>query len=192
MADNMRQFWAVTLEIAEIAVIAIAAVFIIRTFLIQPFLVSGASMAPNFQNGDYLLVDELTYHVRPPERGEVVVFRYPEDETKFFIKRIVGLPGERLQFKDGHLVVFNSTWPQGQVLDEKYLASEVATTAHPGGKMDYALGSGQYLTLGDNRPYSFDSRDWGVLNQKEIIGLVRFRLWPPTELTVFAAPSYNN
>ena len=91
----MRKFLASLLEIFEIAVIAIVAVFLVRTFLVQPFLVSGTSMVPNFSNGDYVLVDELTYRIRPPERGEVVVFHDPEDYSTYFIKRIIGLPGER-------------------------------------------------------------------------------------------------
>src|ERR1051325_4500890 len=92
----MRKFFASLLEVLEIAVIAVAAVFIVRTFLIQPFLVSGTSMYPNFSHGDYVLVDDLTYRFRQPERDEVVVFRDPEDVSTYFIKRVIGLPGEKI------------------------------------------------------------------------------------------------
>ena len=90
----MKQFFAAALEILEMALIAIAAVFIVRTFLVQPFLVSGASMEPNFSNGDYLVIDEVTYRFREPARGEVIVFRYPGNDSSYYIKRVIGLPGK--------------------------------------------------------------------------------------------------
>ena len=143
-------------------------------------------MVPNFSNGDYLLVDELTYRFRPPERGEVVVFRYPNDLSTYFIKRIVGLPGERIVIKDNKITVYNQTTSRGFVLDESYLPKSVYTN----GDEEFKLKDGQYLTLGDNRSYSFDSRSWGPLLKDDIIGLVRLRLWPITDLRAFAAPQY--
>jgi|SRR3989344_3859888 len=182
----MRRFLSSLLEVFEIAVIAIGAVFLIRTFLVQPFLVSGASMIPNFRDGDYLLIDELTYRVRVPERGEVAVFHYPNDEATYFIKRIIGLPGERVTVKEGEVAIYNSEHPEGFMIDEKYLSPGVITS----GAVDVALTDRQYFVLGDNRPYSFDSRSWGTLSSDEIVGLVRLRLWPPQNARVFAAPQY--
>lgn len=182
----MRKFLSSLLEVFEIAVIAVGAVFMIRTFLVQPFLVSGASMVPNFRDGDYLLIDELTYRVREPGRGEVAVFHYPQDESTYFIKRIIGLPGERVRIDKGIITVFNGEQPNGFTLGEEYLKGDVFTS----GAVDTTLGNGQYFVLGDNRPYSFDSRSWGTLNESEIVGLVRLRLWPPKNVTVFAAPQY--
>src|ERR1039458_5432166 len=101
----MRKFFASLLEVLEIAVIAVGAVFIVRTFLVQPFLVSGTSMSPNFSNGDYVLTDELTYRLRPPERGEVVVFHDPQDYSTYFIKRIIGSPGEHVLVKNNAVTV---------------------------------------------------------------------------------------
>lgn len=190
MARVMRQFLVSVLEVLEVALVAIGAVFLIRTFLVQPFLVSGASMVPSFSHGDYLLVDELSYQFRKPARGEVVVFRYPRDESTYFIKRIIGLPGDRVSIRDGAVVVRNGEHPEGSVLDEAYLPPNTPTVIRSGGQAEFALGEGQFLVLGDNRSYSFDSRDWGVLEEKEIIGLARLRLWPLRELTVFAAPQY--
>ncbi len=187
----MRQFFASTLEVLEVALVALGAVFLIRTFLIQPFLVSGESMSPNFSNGDYLLVDELSYYLRTPARGEVVVFRYPKNESTYFIKRIIGLPNERVSFQDGKVDVFNSVHPQGEVLDERYLPAGLGTSIRPGAPAEFALGPNEYLALGDNRSYSYDSREWGVLPTKDIVGLVRLRLWPLGDMTVFAAPSYS-
>jgi signal peptidase I len=182
----MRKFFASFLEVLEVAVVAVVAVFVVRTYFVQPFLVSGSSMSPNFSNGDYVLVDELTYHFRAPERGEVVVFHDPEDYPTYFIKRVIGLPGERVVIKNDTVTVFNATHPTGLVLDETYLPKDLQTS----GSYDYTLSSSTYLLFGDNRPFSYDSRTWGALPAKNIVGLVRVRLWPLSELTAFAAPQY--
>src|SRR3990167_3549320 len=187
----MRQFFTSALEVIEVALIALGAVFFIRSFLVQPFLVSGASMVPTFVNDDYLLVDELTYRLRSPARGEVVVFRYPKDESTYFIKRIIGLPGDRIEIKSGNVVVFDAASPAGTALDEEYLPPGTVTVPRSGDASAFTLRASEYLVLGDNRSYSFDSRDWGVLAKHEIIGLVRLRLWPLSGFTVFAAPQYE-
>jgi signal peptidase I len=185
----MRKFLASLLEIVEITVVALGAVYLIRTFLVQPFLVSGDSMAPNFLSGDYLLIDQITYRLRQPQRGEVVVFRYPKNESTYFIKRVIGLPGERVEIKNGKITVWNEKHPQGFALNEGYLPpGEITSSRSREGT--FVLGDGEYLVLGDNRRFSFDSRDWGILPARDIVGLVRLRLWPPTGVTVFAAPAY--
>lgn len=189
----MRKFLASFLEVAEVVVIAVAAVYIVRTFLIQPFLVSGTSMSPNFSNGDYVLVDELTYRIRPPERGEVVVFHDPQDYGTYFIKRIIGLPGESVLVNNNHVTIFKAstscTGSNGFVLDESYLPMATVTSVTSGGDC-YTLSSSTYLMFGDNRPDSFDSRSWGALPAKNIVGLVRLRLWPFDAIQAFAAPKY--
>lgn len=182
----MRKFFASLLEVLEVAVIAVVAVFIVRTFLVQPFLVSGSSMSPNFSNGDYVLVDELTYHLRAPARGEVVVFHDPQDYSTYFIKRVIGLPGEHVVIKNDTVTAYSSANPQGLALDETYLPKGTDTS----GTYDFKLSSSTYLLLGDNRQFSYDSRMWGALPTKNIVGLVRIRLWPLNEMTAFAAPQY--
>src|SRR3989344_2995942 len=174
----MRRFLASLLEIFEIAIVAVGAVFLIRTFLIQPFLVSGASMVPTFADGDYLLVDQTTYRFREPQRGEVVVFRSPADESTHFIKRIIGLPGETVTIKGGAITVSNEANPQGFELEEGYISRGVATR----GDGKFVLSENDYFLLGDNRSYSFDSRSWGALERGKIVGLARLRLWPITAL----------
>jgi signal peptidase I len=183
----MRKFLGSLLEVIEVAVIAIAAVFLIRTFLVQPFLVSGDSMVPTFHDGDYLLIDELTYHLRTPQRGEVVVFRYPKDESLFFIKRIIGLPGERVQIVNGVVTIVNNEYPRGFVLQEPYLPAGAQTS----GSEDITLGPDQYLVLGDNRAYSLDSRSWGPVSARGITGLVRLRLLPFAAMGAFSMPQYQ-
>jgi signal peptidase I len=193
----MRKFLASLLEVVEIALIAVGAVFIVRTFFVQPFLVSGSSMVPTFQNGNYVLVDEFSYHIEPIARGDVVVFHDPQDWSTYFIKRIIGLPGEKIQIANNQITVFNTSTPDGLTLDETYLpaGTQVSPNDCDGGDFlndvcTYNLSSSTYLALGDNRPESYDSRDWGPLPAKNIVGIVRIRLWPLNEITAFGAPNY--
>lgn len=181
----MKPFLYSLKETAEIAIIAAVAVFLIRGFLIQPFLVSGASMEPNFFSGDYLLIDEVTYRLRPPERGEIVVFRYPQDEKSFFVKRIIGLPGERLKFRNGEIIVFSEKYPNGFTLNESYLPAGAETSGQ-----EVSVNENEYFVLGDNRLRSFDSRNWGKLPQRDIVGLVRLRLWPIDKVLAVERPTY--
>ncbi|MDI6820703.1 MAG: signal peptidase I [Patescibacteria group bacterium] len=179
----MRKFLWSFFEIVETVTIAIIAVFLVRTFVAQPFLVSGSSMEPTFDNGNYLLVDELVYRFREPQRGEVMVFKYPGDHRSYYIKRVIGLPGERLVIDRGTVTVFRNG--EEKILQEPYLGS-VKTTEY----VEMELGSGQYFVMGDNRNFSFDSRIWGPINHSDIMGLVRLRLWPINEAQAFSAPVY--
>lgn len=183
----MKYFLYTIWEIVEVALIAVISVLIIRNFLVQPFLVYGSSMEPNFHNNDYLLIDEISYRFKKPERGEVVVFKYPGDESYYYIKRIIGLPGEEVQIKNGKVEIFNQNFPNGFALDESYIPLGLETT---GKEEKIKLGEGQYFVLGDNRKFSFDSRGWGSLNEKEIIGVVRLRLWPLNNAMAFEKPVY--
>jgi signal peptidase I len=183
----MRKFFASLLEVLEIAIIAVAAVFIVRSFLVQPFLVSGTSMVPTFSNGDYVLTDELTYRIRPPERGEVVVFHDVSDYSTYLIKRVIGLPGERVVINNNTVTIYNKQNPNGFVLNESYLPSGTVTS----GDEDITLSSSSYFMMGDNRAVSYDSRSWGPLPASNMVGLVRFRLWPFDAIRVFSAPQYS-
>ena len=175
--------WSV-FEVAETIVIAVVAVFIVRSFIAQPFLVSGSSMEPSFNNGNYLLVDELTYHFRNPERGEVIVFKYPKDPSTFFIKRVIGLPGETVKIENGQVEIYKDGTTQ--VLQEPYILQKTDVTS-----FEKTLGAGEYFVMGDNRNFSFDSRSWGPVPEKDLVGVVRFRLWPFNEAMAFTPPSYN-
>lgn len=182
----MKVFLYSLWEIFETILVAVIAVLIIRHFLIQPFLVSGASMEPNFSSGDYLLIDEITYRFRQPERGEVIVFHYPGNESTYYIKRIIGLPGEELIMENGKIIIFNHDYPSGLTLEEGYLL----ILGETGGKTEIVLGGNEYFVLGDNRNYSFDSRSWGNLQRNEIVGLVRLRLWPFNKVMAVEKPAY--
>lgn len=172
-------------EILKIAVIALVIVVPIRYFFFQPFIVRGASMEPNFHSGDYLIVDEITYRFRSPIRGEVVVFNYPHDPSQRYIKRIIGLPGETVEIKEGKVEIFSSKGEK--VLNESSYESQ-KTQAR--GKAKVTLGNNEYFVLGDNRAFSSDSRSWGTVPRKLIIGRALFRPWPFTALARIEPPSY--
>ena len=172
-------FW----ELLKAFLIAIVIIVPIRYFLVQPFFVRGASMEPTFDDGEYLVIDQLSYRFRQPQRGEVIVFRYPNQPSQFFIKRIIGLPGETVRVENGQVVIENSQHPEGVILNEvPYLPSGVRT----GGQERLMLSQNEYFMLGDNRPSSSDSRSWGPLTSDEIIGRVWIRAFPFDQLTVFS------
>jgi len=180
----MKQLFLSIWEVLEVALIALVTVFLIRTFLVQPFLVSGASMEPSFSDGNYLLVDELTYRFREPGRGEVIVFRAPTGDS-YFIKRIIALPGEEVRVQRGVVTVITND-NKTITLKETYLVPGTKTA----GDIEVVLKEEQYFVLGDNRGYSFDSRSWGFLEAEKIIGLVRVRLWPINKVMAFETPVY--
>lgn len=182
----MKSFLYSIWEIIEVGLIALVAVVIIRNFLFQPFLVSGASMEPNFASGDYLLIDEITFRFQQPQRGEVIVFRYPVDKSTYYIKRIIGLPGEKIKINSGQITIFNNEYLDGFTLGEGYLPPNFKTN----GQDEFTLKNSEYFVLGDNRSSSFDSRSWGPLAQADIIGLVRLRLWPFNKVMAFEKPAY--
>ena len=171
-------FW----DIMKVAIIALVLAGVVRYFLVQPFFVEGASMAPNFLNGEYLLVDELSYYFKSIERGQVVVFHYPLDTSKYYIKRIIGLPGETVEIKDGKVIIYNKENPKGLVTNEKYISSGFTTD----GSLKKKLGAAEYFVLGDNRLVSSDSRRWGALPQNDIVGRVWVRAWPFSRTAIFS------
>lgn len=171
----MKSFWLTIKEVLEVVAIALVTVFIIRTFLIQPFLVSGASMEPNFSDGNYLLIDEITYRFREPERGEVIVFRYPKNPSTYFIKRIIGLPGETVELIDGIVYV------NGKKVKEDYLPEPIQSRDN----LSLKLKSDEYFVVGDNRSHSFDSRNWGPVSRDKIIGVARLRVFPFNKIEYF-------
>ena len=177
----MKSFLYAIWEIVEVALVAVISVLIIRSFLIQPFLVSGASMEPNFHNGDYLLIDEVSYRLKKPERGEVIVFHYPGDGNFYYIKRIIGLPGEELEAKNGKIVVYNKEFSDGLVLNESYLPPNL-DTIFKGERVK--LDNDHYFVMGDNRRASSDSRIWGPLPEENIIGRAFLRLLPISDYGV--------
>jgi len=145
----------------------------IRMFVAKPFIVSGDSMNDTFRNGQYLIVDQLTYQFESPKRGEVIVFRYPHQQQNFFIKRVVGVPGDTITVRDKKVIIVNDTYPDGIQLYEPYVASMKPTE-----QLTKQLGAGEYFVMGDNRDFSSDSRNWGTLKEEYVVGLAFVRLFP--------------
>ncbi len=174
-------------ENLEVMLIALLIVIPIRVFVIQPFIVYGSSMEPNFYSRDYLIIDEISYRFRSPLRYEVIVFKAPNQPSHYYIKRIIGLPNEKIEIKDNKIVI---TDVKGETfeLEEKYLKGENVNTS---GSLSLELGSNQYFVLGDNRSASYDSRNWGPLNKDLIIGRVWLRLWPYNRIMAFS-PTLSN
>ncbi len=167
------------IELLKFMLIAAAVVLPVRLFLAQPFVVSGASMEPTFENAEYLIVDELSYRLSDPSRGDVVVFRYPRDPSEIFIKRVIGLPNE-VVYIDLNGISVKQTDGEIIRLDESYIVNE-----GNGNSRSYELGDDEYFVMGDNRPRSSDSRTWGPLPKKNIIGRAFLRLLPITEVSLW-------
>lgn len=167
-------------ENIEMILLALMIVLPIRYFLIQPFVVHGSSMEPNFSPKDYLIVDELSYRFRDPKRFEVVVFKAPNNSKQYYIKRIIGLPNERVIIKNSEIFIVDVNGKTIK-LEESFLPQNIKTT----GDIDIVLNQDQYFLLGDNRFASYDSRNWGPISKKLIIGRVWIRLWPINSITVF-------
>ncbi len=159
-------------DLFTLTFLIVVVVIPIRVFIVSPFVVDGASMHPTFKNLDYLIVDEFLYYFREPARGDVIVFRYPGNPSIFYIKRIIGLPGETVSINHG-VVTITTASGKKIGLSEPYIVNEDATYTK-----NTSLNSEEYFVMGDNRPNSSDSRVWGPLPRKDIIGRVDLRLLP--------------
>ena len=184
--SGIKRFLSVLWEFLEIVIIAALIVLPIRYFIFQPFIVKGDSMVPNFASGDYLIVDEISYKLGEPKRGDVMVFKYPLDNSQRFIKRVIGLPGEKVEIKDGKIAIHQGE--NTMILDE---ADYLPNAPKLEGNKVLELKDGEYFVMGDNRPYSYDSRSWGVLPEKDIIGKAWFRIFPISSMSFIPAESYN-
>jgi signal peptidase I len=182
----LRKLW----EFLKIVIISLLIILPIRYFIIQPFYVKGASMEPTFHDHQYLIIDEIGYRFNEPKRGDIVVFRYPQNPQEYFIKRIIALPGERVEVRDGNVYIYNDKYPEGFVLDESaYLADNIKT--YDLSEEIVTLRSGEYFVLGDNRNSSKDSRSFGAVNKSFLTGRVALRGWPFNQITVFHTPEYK-
>lgn len=201
MTEQNNQFWSVLfrylkrylagaglalLEFIKVAVLAGITIALVRYYLFKPFYVKGASMEPNFLDHEYLIIDELSYRLHEPKRGEVIVFRYPNNPKEYFLKRIIGLPGERVKVSEGVVTIYNDAHPEGLVIKEEYIDKDVFTE----GEKIMSLNKNQYFVMGDNRPNSFDSRRFGPVDENLIVGRTWLRGWPLSRLEIFDTPNY--
>lgn len=185
MNDIARKIGVFLLDIVETVVIALAIFVVIYLFAAQPHQVRGASMQPNFQNGEYILTDKISYKFRNPERGEVVIFRAPKNQELDYIKRVVGLPGEHVKIEKGNIYI------NGKNLTESYLPHEpIFTGTFLQEGQENILGEGEFFVMGDNRNHSSDSRDWGPIIKDLIVGKAILRYWPVNEIGFINKPPY--
>jgi len=187
--SKTQSFW----ELVRFALIALLVVFFIRWLIADPFIVSGSSMVPTFENGDYLIIDELSYELGNPKRDDVVVFQYPGDPKnnpernfilrffdpgKYFIKRVIGLPNETIDIKGNDITITNETHPQGFKLDQPFVKNTANNDIH------LELKNDEYFVLGDNRSGSSDSRAWGPVKREFFTGRAFLRLLPISKISI--------
>ena len=165
---TVQSFW----ELARFALVALAIVIPIRLLVAEPFVVSGSSMVPTLENRNYLIVDKISYKLTDPKRQDIIIFRYPKDQTKFFVKRIIGLPNEIVDIKGGAVTITNGSDQSILILDEPYVKNLANNVTH------FELKDNEYFVMGDNRRASSDSRYWGAVDRNLITGRAFLRLLP--------------
>lgn len=188
-----KELYLFITDIFETVVLALALFIVINTFVAQLHQVYGSSMLPSFKDSEYLVTDKVTYRLREPRRGEIIIFKAPEAPHRDYIKRIIGLPGEILLIENDHLIIYNATHPQGLTLKETYLRPGTLTEGKKAISegVRFTIPTDSYVVLGDNREASSDSRTWGAVKRNEIIGRSLVRLWPPQEISLVANAHYE-
>jgi len=181
-----KQLFVFFTDILETIIIALAIFLVVYLFLVQPHRVQGDSMLPNFKNGELILTDKISYRIKPPQRGDVIVFKAPYDKSKDFIKRIIALPGEKIKIADGRIYINN------QRLSESYIPN--TTLVREGSYLreneEYTVPDGKYIVFGDNRDHSSDSREFGPIPKQDIVGKAFFIYWPPNAFALIPQISY--
>lgn len=183
--ETLKKIYAVTIDIMQTFLMAASIFLVIYIFILRPFQVSGESMFPTFKNKEYILTNLIGLRLNSPKRGDVIVFKAPPDNEKDFIKRVIGLPGDTIELKDG------SVYLNGKRFDESaYLASDVKTYGGAFLRQDteYTVPQGNIFVMGDNRPYSSDSREWGLLKISDVIGTSFFVYWPVNTMRIVTNP----
>lgn len=173
------------IEFFQTFAIFAAILAVVYFLLIQPHRVSGLSMYPTFHDQDLILTDKISYRFVEPERGDVIVFASPTNENEDFIKRIIGLPGDRVKVQGGRVYL------NGNLLEEPYLQATVVTEWRSfltEGK-EVVVPDDNYIVFGDNRPGSSDSREWGFMPKSNIVGKALVRYWPITDAQII--PHYS-
>lgn len=184
-SSSSQSTGALIRELVKVIVIAGVAIVGVRELIFKPFYVEGQSMVPNFEPNQYLIIDELTYRFREPERGEVIVFKH--NDGQYLLKRVIGLPGERIKVAEGKITIYNDAHPEGKILDEVYLPHDLQTV----GEEIVTLDKEEYFVLGDNRPNSLDSRRFGPITRSQMTGRVFFRGWPVNQMMIFKTPEFG-
>ncbi len=166
-------------------VIVLGIVF--RTFVLQPFMVEGNSMEPNYHDREYLLVDQISYRFREPKRGEVIIFHPPQDPSENYIKRIIGVPGDKIEIENGIIKVNNNKTQEPYLTPEDQVISKESLT-YP---YNRTLQTNEFFVLGDNRDHSSDSREFGAVPKGNIIGKAWLIVYPTQYFGMVKNPQVN-
>jgi signal peptidase I len=197
MTEIQRPKWQENLKlIADIVynfAIIVVIVAAIRYTLISPFQVNGSSMLPTLETSEFLMVDKLSYFLHNPERGDIVVLIPPENTETFYVKRIIGLPGEKIEFLNGQVIIHNTEHPEGLRLEEPYLSPENKDTYLPTRENKIIpIPENNFFVMGDNRHASNDSRSWGILHRQSIEGKAWFVFLPLNRMHFMQHAEYEN
>src|SRR3989338_4042633 len=178
VSNPARDFWEFLIDLIKTGVIVFIIAFALRYFAVQPYIVDGESMMPDYQNREYLLAEKISYSVGNPQRGDVIIFKYPKNPSLNYIKRIIGLPDEKIQIANNQITIFNASHPSGVILNESYISKGSLTQPANNSTYEITLEDNEYFVLGDNREHSSDSREWGVLPKDNILGRAWLTLVP--------------
>jgi signal peptidase I len=187
-----QDFWRFAAELLRTALIVVILAYVLRLFVFEPFVVEGTSMSPRFETNDFLIIDKITYHFESPQRGDIIVFKYPYDTSTNYIKRIIGLPGETVKIANNQVTIYNSSHQNGFILSEPYVSSGNVTAVSDLSKNEFTVPQGEYFVLGDNREASSDSRAWGYLPSTDIIGKVDIEAYPFSAASIVHSARYAN
>lgn len=187
MLHLFRSIFHFFFDVLESIVVALAIFVVVYLFLYSPHQVKGASMEPNFHDGQYILTNKYDYRFNDPKRGDVIVFKSPQNPDVDYIKRIIGLPGERIKLVNNHYYINDVE------LIEPYIGSDLYTYngSYLKENMEIVVPENYYFVSGDNRPRSSDSREWGPIERSSIIGKSQLRYFPFDQFGLIQAPRYQ-
>lgn len=186
--DFIKRAFAAVFDFLQGIVVILAIMVMIYLFIMSPQEINGQSMDPTFENGEYILTNKIEYKLVNPDRGDIVIFKSPRNKDIDYIKRVIGLPGETVALKSGVIYI------NGQALDESYyLGADVPIY---GGSFlsdgaEIQVPDGEYFVMGDNRPHSSDSREFGPIPKEDFIGKAFLRYWPFKRTGLIQQPNYS-
>jgi signal peptidase I len=189
---GLRATWEFVSDILLSTVGVVAVVILIRFIIVSPFQVNGGSMLDNLHDGDYIIVDKLSYDFSAPQRGDIIVLIPPTDTETYYVKRIIGLPGEKIEFNNGQVLIHNDRYPDGFKLNEPYLSKDNRETYLPNRENRIIeIPKDHYFVMGDNRNGSNDSRQWGTLHRHNIEGCARLIVLPIKDTQLLHGVDYG-
>jgi len=193
MPKILSQIFNFILDIAEVVFLAFGLYLLLNWFVFNLHNVDGDSMLPTLHNKEYLITNKIANRTGY-KRGDIVIFKYPNMPSKEFVKRLIGLPGEKIQIKNSQVIIYNSEYPESFVLNEPYLSEGMLTTQNSFLKegIIMEIPDDSFFVMGDNREVSSDSRQWGFVPRKNMVGTAVLRIWPVTEFGAFKKPTQTS